>query len=253
MTIGEGALLFCSGAFASGVNAVAGGGSLVSFPVLTLGLHIPERIANATNSIGLFPGSLSGGIGFSNQLKKTGEHFRTLVGPTILGSICGAWLLLNTSDQSFKIAVPFLILLASVLLVLQPKIKALLAKNDHHTVPVWVGMVLQFFVATYGGYFGAGMGIMMLAAFSLYMDGTIHEINAVKNWLGAVINIACSVVFLSKGLVLVPIAIPLALGAVVGGFASSVISQKIDSNKLRLAIAIYGFGMTAYYTWRTWT
>ena len=250
-SIGEALILLGAGAIAGGVNAVAGGGSLVSFPALTLALAIPERIANATNAVGLVPGSLSGGLGFANHIEKTGKHFRTLVGPTIVGSICGAWLLLNTPDSAFKVAVPFLILLASVLLLLQPRIKALLIKKGHHTIPLWAGMALQFLVATYGGYFGAGMGIMMLAAFSLYMDGSIHEINAVKNWLGAVINLSCSVVFLYKGLVLVPVAIPLAVGGIVGGFASSVISQKIDPNKLRIVIAIYGFAMTAYYMWRT--
>ncbi len=253
MTAFDAALLFATGAVASGINSVAGGGSLISFPYLTLGMHIPDRIANATNAVGLFPGSFAGGLGFIKQLEQTKRHLKTLLIPTILGSLCGAVLLLNTSDKSFKAVVPFLILLAAVLLWFQPKVKQFMAKTDHHVVPVWVGIAMQFFVACYGGYFGAGMGIMMLATFALYMDGTTHELNAVKNWLGSVINLFCSMVFISKGLVLTPQAYPLALGGFAGGFIAARMSLKVDPDKLRRWIAIYGFVMTGYYIWRVYS
>ena len=165
-------LLFLTGAIASGINSVAGGGSLISFPYLTLGTGIPDRIANATNAVGLFPGSFAGGLGFITQLSQTAKHLKTLAVPTILGSLCGAALLLNTSDKSFKAIVPFLILLAALLLWFQPKVKAMLARSNHHVIPIWAGVLLQFLVACYGGYFGAGMGIMMLATFcALYWRG----------------------------------------------------------------------------------
>lgn len=250
MSIGEIILLFVAGAIASGINSVAGGGSLVSFPALTLGLGIPDRIANATNSVGLFPGSFAGGLGFGNQIEKTKHYFKLLLIPTALGSICGAALLLNTPDSVFRIAVPFLILFAAFLLWFQPKVKAFMSSKNHATIPEKLGMLLQFFVAIYGGYFGAGMGIMMLATFALYMDGTTHEINAVKSWLGTIINIACSIVFLSLGLVKFPHAIPLAIGGFAGGYLAAKLSLKVDPDKLRRYIAIYGFVMTAYYIWR---
>ncbi|OWU64367.1 MAG: permease, partial [Armatimonadetes bacterium Cent15-Ar3] len=158
MTIIDAVLLFATGAVASGINSVAGGGSLISFPYLTLGMGIPDRVANATNAVGLFPGSFAGGLGFIKQLEQTKKHLKVLALPTIFGSLCGALLLLNTSDKSFKAIVPFLILLAALLLWFQPKVKAMLAKADHHVIPVWAGIVLQFLVACYGGYFGAGMG-----------------------------------------------------------------------------------------------
>jgi uncharacterized protein len=247
VTIGETLLLFTAGAVASGINSVAGGGSLITFPVLTLGLGIPDRVANATNSVGLFPGSFASGLGFNKQFDKTRVFFKILVLPTILGSLLGALLLLNTSDTAFKIVIPFLILFAATLLWFQPRIKAYMATRDRHTIPIWLGAVIQLLVAVYGGYFGAGMGIMMLAAFSLFMEGTTHELNAVKSWLGSVINFASSCVFFSKALVLFPQAYALIAGGIVGGFLAARLSVKVDPDKMRRAIAIYGFIMTAYY------
>lgn len=112
------------------------------------------------------------------------------------------------------------------------------------------GVAMQLLVATYGGYFGAGMGIMMLATFALYIEGTTHELNAVKNWLGTIINIACSAVFLSKGLVDVGVAVPLALGGLCGGFLAAKLSLKVNPDLMRKWISIYGFVMTIYYFYR---
>jgi uncharacterized membrane protein YfcA len=253
MSPAEGVLLFAAGAVASGINSVAGGGSLISYPVLTIALGIPGRIANATNAVGLFPGSLASGLGFKDHLAKTGRYFKNLLIPTIGGSILGAWLLLNTSEVLFKIIIPFLILLASVLLWFQPKVKALLAKSEHQIVSPTIGLILQFLVATYGGYFGAGMGIMMLASFALYMDGSTHELNAVKSLLGTIINFVASIVFVIKHMVLFDIALVLVAGGIVGGYFSARMSLKVDPDKLRIAIAIYGFIMTAYFFYKIYS
>ena len=246
----ESVVLFCAGVVASSINSVAGGGSLISFPVLTVGLRIPALIANATNAVGLFPGSLASGFGFKDHLNKTAVNFKRLVIPTTLGSILGAWLLLNTSEVAFKIIIPFLILFASVLLWFQPKVKAMLAKSEHHIVSPTVGLILQFLVATYGGYFGAGMGIMMLASFALYMDGNTHELNGVKSLLGTIINFVASIVFVIKRMVWFDVALVLVLGGIVGGYFSARVSLKIDPDKLRSVIAIYGFIMTAYFLYK---
>ncbi len=237
------------GAIASGLNSVAGGGSLISFPTLTVGLGLGEKIANATNSVGLWPGSIAGGLGFANLIEKTGHHLKVLFLPTMLGSIAGAFLLLNTSNETFKRVIPVLIFLASTLLLLQPKVKAMVLKHEK-VVPIWLGFVLQFLVSLYGGYFGAGMGIMMLACFSLYMDGNTHELNAVKNWLGLVINFTCSIVFFIKKLVLWQPALVLACGAMVGGYLAARFSQRFNPNKLRFAIAAYGYVMGSFFVWR---
>ncbi|MER3496241.1 MAG: permease [Armatimonadota bacterium] len=245
MTALDALVLFATGAVASGLNAVAGGGSLVSFPVLTLGFHMPDVRANATSSVGLFPGSLAGGLGR--------PYLRALFLPSLLGSIGGALLLLSTSDALFRRAVPWLILMAALLLLAQPHIRRWAGRAESDVLlPPTAGWIVQLFVGVYGGYFGAGMGIMMLACFSLFMAGTVHEINAVKNWLQLVINATCSAVFLLKGVVLWHFSLVIVAGSLVGGYYAARLSQRFDPNRLRSAIAIYGLAMAAYYFWRAY-
>ncbi|MBX7135325.1 MAG: sulfite exporter TauE/SafE family protein [Fimbriimonadaceae bacterium] len=241
------ALLFVVGALASAVNSVAGGGSLISFPTL-IGLGVPQLPANATNSVALWPGSLAGAIGFLNQLGPVKQHLRSLFLPTLLGSIAGAFLLVLTPESAFRVVVPILIFLATLLLAFQPRIKKW-ASSRHHRLAVGWGMALQLLVAIYGGYFGAGMGIMMLAVFGLIMEGSIHEMNAVKTWLSLLINIAASTMFLIKGLVLPWHAVALTAGSILGGYFAARWSQKVDSEILRKGIVVLGFAMTAWFTY----
>ena len=237
------------GAIAGGINTVAGGGSLISFPFLTLGAQIPSLEANATNSASLWPGSLAGAFGFRDLLHKTKRYFGVLAVPTFTGAVLGAWLLTLSSERLFDRVIPFLILLATALLIFQPRIKSLAKQHDRHT-PLWMGILIQFLVSTYGGYFGAGMGIMMLGSFALYMDGNIHELNAVKNWLGLIINLVASIILAIKGLVLWGPFAALSAGSLVGRFYAARWSQRVDSEKLRVVIAAYGLAMTAYFFWR---
>lgn len=256
------AILFGVGAIASAINTVAGGGSLISFPTLTLGFGIASKTANATNALGLWPGSLGGALGYRNLYDKCKGHLKFLLLPTLIGSIGGALLLIATGKRVFETVVPFLLLFASVLLWIQPFIKRFVseraARREAHaeegTAPVSapVAWMLQLLVAIYGGYFGAGMGIMMLAAFSLFMDANVHEINAVKNWLGVLINAVASAVFLTQGMVLPLVGLVIAAGSIVGGYWAGKFSQRFDPDKLRIAIAVYGVLMAGYYAYRTW-
>jgi uncharacterized membrane protein YfcA len=213
-------------------------------------VELNERVANATNSVGLFPGSFTGAYGFRNLLPKTGKHLKKLFAPTFLGSIAGAFLLLNTSNAVFAKVIPILVLLAATLLLLQPKIRALVGQGNK--LPTWLALALQFLVSVYGGFFGAGMGIMMLACFALYIEGNVHELNAVKNWLSLLINFTCSIVFFIKGLVVLPVAFFLLIGAVLGGFVAARVSQRFDPNKLRVAIAVYGFAMAGVFAYQAY-
>ena len=214
-------------------------------------MRLDTKIANATNSVSLWPGSLGGAFGFKNLFHKTGHYLKTLFVPTVLGSIAGAFLFMRTSEKAFAIAVPFLILVADLLLFLQPKVKEFASRNGKKT-SIWFGCLIQFLVSVYGGYFGAGMGIMMLAAFALYIDGTIHELNAVKNWLSVIINFTCSIVFIVQGWVAYIPAIALTLGSIVGGFYGAKYSQRFDPNKLRIVIAWYGLVMAGYFAYQAW-
>jgi hypothetical protein len=234
---------------ASAINAVAGGGSLITFPALTLGFRIPSNIANATNSVALWPGSMAGAIGFWNLIPKTAKYFKLLVLPTVFGSIVGAELFVKTSTKLFDKVIPWLILLAALLLLFQPTVKNVVLKGGR-TMSPYFGVLLQFFVSIYGGYFGAGMGIMMLAAFALYMEGTIHELNAVKSWLGLIINLAASVMFVFDRLVDPYVACALTAGSIVGGFYAARFSQKVNPDKMRLVIAAYGIAAGLFFMYK---
>ncbi len=209
-------------------------------------------VANATNSVSLWPGSLAGALGYWNLIKKTGHYFKTLLLPTVLGSALGAYLLVVTKHQVFTLIVPWLILFAALLLVLQPRFKAFVEAKEHIVSPK-AALVVQFLVSIYGGYFGAGMGIMMLGAFGLMMEGDIHELNAVKNWLSLLINLVASVFFIYSGIVVISVAIGLTIGSIIGGFAAARLSQRVPSENLRVAIAVYGIGMAAFFLYRALT
>lgn len=240
--------IFFAGFVASSINAVAGGGSLISFPVL-VGCGIPELPANATNAVALWPGSLTGAFGFIKKIGRTQRYLRDLLIPTAAGSAVGAMLLVSTPAAAFRVAVPALILLATLLLAFQTRIRDWSAKHRRQiTLPV--GTVLQFFVSVYGGYFGAGMGILMLAVFGLFMEGDIHELNAIKNWLGLQINLVASVMFIAQGLVVPAAAFVMIVGSLIGGYAAAVWSQRVDAEKLRIGIVVLGFLMTGYFIWR---
>lgn len=192
---------------------------------------------------------MAGAIGFWNLLPKTAKYFRLLVVPTIVGSLVGAELFVKTSTRLFDKVIPWLILLAAFLLLFQPTVKRIVQKGGRNLSPA-VGALLQFLVSVYGGYFGAGMGIMMLAAFALYMEGTIHELNAVKTWLGLIINLAASVMFVMQRLVDPYVALALTAGSIVGGFYAAKFSQKVNPDKMRLVIAIYGVVAGLYFMYK---
>lgn len=237
------------GAVASGVNTVAGGGSLLSYPALNIGFRMASRTANATNSVGLWPGSLAGALGYVNLIKRTGKYLKSLALPTLIGSQLGAVLLLETSNRLFDQLVPVLILLAAFLMLFQKQIRKACLKSQVK-ISVGFGMFLQFLVSVYGGYFGAGMGIMMLAIFGLFIEGDIHELNAVKNWLGLLINFSITFTFALKGLVDYSIAMPLIIGSVVGGYGSARLSQKVDPEKVRLVVIVYSFAAAGYFIYQ---
>jgi hypothetical protein len=236
--------LFVAGFIASSINAVAGGGSLLSFPLM-IGLGVPPLSANATNSVALWPGSLSSAVGFRDQLRNTGRHLWALLPPTIVGSLLGAYLLTHTPERLFALIVPGLVLLATLLLAFQPRVRKLVLGGKAR-VPLFVGATLQFLVSVYGGYFGAGMGIVMLAVFGLFIQGNLHELNGLKAWLGVAINLVASLFFLGEGLLWLVPGAAVMLGAILGGYVSARVSQRVDPEKLRKVVVAYGVFMTVW-------
>ena len=240
------AALAAVGAMASGLNAVAGGGSLLSFPAL-VAFGVPPLQANATNALALWPGSISGALGFLNKLEKTKRALFVMLLPSAIVAAAGAALLTITPEKAFKLVVPVLVLIATALLALQPRIRRW-SGNEHARLPLGWSVFLQLAISVYGGYFGAGMGILMLAVLGLFIEGSIHELNAVKTWLGLLINLVASVFFLGKGLIVLWPGLALMAGAIAGGYFSARLSQRVDAEKLRKGIVVLGIGMTAWFT-----
>src|SRR4051794_16374447 len=208
----------CAAAFVAGVmNSVAGGGTLLTFPALT-GVISPA-MANGTSTVALLPGSFAGALGYRRELWECRRFVLRMIAPSIAGGFLGAWLVGKDQD-AFATLVPWLILTAAVLFVVQAPLSKWVKRRaavegahpDHHE-PGWLlqGLVIgfQFLVAVYGGYFGAGIGILMLSALGFMGVGDIHRMNAVKTFLAAAINTAGVVVFVRDGLVNWNYAIPM--------------------------------------------
>ena len=243
--------LFVAGIIAGSINAVAGGGTLISFPSL-VGLGEAEIVANATNTAALWPGSFSSAIGYR---KDTAVDRRLLIGlliPSFIGGAIGAVILVITPPDVFKIIVPFLVLFATLVLAarnaLTRRIGQRLAVGEDRTTTagrLW-GFFFQLFVATYGGYFGAGMGILMLGSLSIMGMRDIHKMNALKTPLQAVINMTAFVFFAIKGLVAWPAAVVLCVGAITGGYGGARLAKRVDPKILNTCIVILGFAVSAW-------
>jgi len=247
--------LFVAGIIAGSINAVAGGGTLISFPSL-VGLGEPEIIANATNTAALWPGSFSSAIGYR---KDTEVNRRLLIGllvPSFIGGALGALILVITPPDLFKIIVPFLVLFATLILAarnrLTRKIGERLTVAEHHTT--WAGRLwgffFQLFIATYGGYFGAGMGILMLGSLSIMGMRDIHEMNALKTPLQAVVNMTAFVFFAVKGLVSWPTALVLCIGAITGGYGGARVAKRVNPKVLNVCIVALGLVVSAWLLYK---
>ncbi len=241
----------CVAAFAAGaVNAVAGGGTLLTFPTL-LSVHTPDVIANATSTVALVPGSLAGAWGYRRELRGSRRWLMLLFAPSLLGGVVGALLLTRTDPGYFTLVIPWLLLVASLLFLVQPYLARWFPPHPEtgraslgvQTVVV----VFQFFVAVYGGYFGAGIGILMLTSLSFMGMGDVHRINAVKTILAAVINGVSIVVFVMDGKVDWRYAPVMAVASVLGGYYGAVIGRRIPRTILRCFVVAVGLVLAAYY------
>jgi hypothetical protein len=249
-------LFLCVSAFLAGVmNSVAGGGTLLTFPALT-GVVAPA-IANATSTVALLPGSFAGALGYRKELWECRKFVLRMFVPSVAGGFLGAYLVGRNQDL-FGVLVPWLILTAAVLFVVQAPLSKWVkrraavdgAQPEHHepnamTQALVIGF--QFLVAVYGGYFGAGIGILMLSALGFMAVGDIHRMNAVKTVLAALINGASVVVFVRDGLVNWSLAWPMAAAAIVGGYAGARVARRLPASYVRYAVILIGFGLSAFY------
>jgi uncharacterized membrane protein YfcA len=240
------ALLVCGAAFVAGaINSVAGGGSLVSFPTL-IWLGIPSIPANATNTVALVPGSLASVHGYRRELRGADRRVLALAVPSLIGGIIGSVLLYRTPPELFDRLVPVLILFATLLFMGQESIQRrfnLTAGHDARSHWLSWTMFFQLLVGIYGGYFGAGIGILMLAAFSLMGHTDIHQMNGLKNILATIINGVAAAYFMWVGLVVWSDAAIMAVGAIAGGMSGTVLARRLGRTMVRRLVVVIGFVM----------
>ena len=235
-----------------GINSIAGGGTLVTFPAI-VALGIPPLTANATNTMALWPGAFGSLWGYRPQLAGMRSWVARFSVPSLLGGVTGAWLLLTTGQERFSQIVPFLVLAATVLFMLNGPLGRWLRRRAAESGGAQGRLhdgagffVAQFLVGVYGGYFGAGIGILMLAVLGLVGLTDIHEMNAVKVWGALLINVIAAAIFAIKGVVLWPLALVMAVGAIIGGYAGSRLALRVGQVWVRRAVVLIGMGSFAF-------
>jgi uncharacterized membrane protein YfcA len=240
VTPGHAALVLGGGFLAGAVNAVAGGGTLISFPAL-LAAGLPASLANTTSSVGLVAGYAGGSVAYRRELQGQKERGRGLVIAGGLGGIVGAVLLLVTPGDSFRSVVPYLVLLACALLAVQPTLaKALAARGTASEHAGWEVRLVIGIGAIYGSYFGAGLGVIMLAVLGLLVADDLQRLNALKGVLSLVINLVAALIFVVTGHVAWLAAGLLAVGAVLGATVGVGLARKLPSSVVRAAVVVGG-------------
>jgi uncharacterized membrane protein YfcA len=253
MTLADVALAGVAAIGAGFINALSGGGTLLSFPVLTA-LGLPPVSANITNTIALCPGYIGGVAAQREDLRGQGPRLPLLLSAGALGGVAGGLLLLVTGDRAFQALVPFLILAACVLLLLQDPLRAWLARraagatarsNSVQRAALPIGLA-----AVYGGYFGAGLSSMVLAVLGLLFDDTLTRLNALKQLIALVVNFAAVVLFLFSGRVMWSAAVVMMVGALLGGMLGGRLATAVRPQTLRVAVVGLGVAVAAVYMTR---
>lgn len=255
MSVTHIAILFACAFAAGAINSIAGGGTLITFPVL-IWLGLDPKIANATSTVALWPGLFGGLFGYRKELENSSTILFRLGTTSVVGGAIGAWLMIWTPAPIFARLVPFLILFATVLFMSQGGINRRLRLQPIVAEPKalwWLGAIIfQFFSAMYGGYFGAGNGILMLAAMGILGLHDINRANGIKNFLGICINSIAVLSFSLSHLVVWPDALLMAVGALLGGYFGASMAVRVSQLLVRRAIVAIGFAITFVMLWQLW-
>lgn len=244
MTPPEVVLLIGAGFVAGVFNAVAGGGSLVSFPAL-LAVGYPSVVANVTNSIAIWPGYAGSTVGYRSDLVGQGRRVLSLGATSAVGGLTGAVILLNTPEKVFRGVVPWLIAFAAVLVAVQPRVAAAMQRlpggsGEHRSALLHVGV----FVGTvYGGYFGAGGGVLLLGILGLFLPGEVQRLNALRAALVLVVNTVALVVFALFGPVVWSAVGMMGASSLAGGWIGATVVRRLDATILRATIVVFAAGV----------
>jgi uncharacterized membrane protein YfcA len=237
--------LVLAGFMAGALNSVAGGGSFITLPVL-LYWGVPPVAANATSTLGLWPASLASGLAYRDELAAIGRPIVWLTVASLAGGWVGGRLLVETSDTSFLRLLPWLMLAAAMTFTFGGELGAGPRRFKLHRARWWA-LPLQAAISIYGGYFGGGMGIMMLAVFSASGMTNIHEMNGVKSMLAVAINSVALAEFISHGAIRWGPGLTTAVGGIVGGYAGAWMARRLNRHHVRQFVTIVGWTMTAYF------
>jgi uncharacterized protein len=230
------------------LNAVAGGGSFLTFPALVL-TGVPAVSANATSAVALWPGSVASAYAYRGDLAESRRFLSLLATASVVGGLVGAGLLLFTSNATFVRILPFLLLVATLVFTFGARLNERLL-GAHARVSVTAGAVIQLGISVYGGYFGGGMGIVMLAAFAAMGMTHIHAMNALKTFLATLINLVAIVVFIAAGAVAWRPGIVMILSGTVGGYVGATVARRVDAARVRSFVLVVAWTMTAYFFWK---
>lgn len=245
LSAGRAVLAALAGLGAGVVNGVAGGGTMVSFPAL-LALGYPALTANMTSTVGIWPGYVGGATGFRAEIASQRERIVWLLPVTAVGAVAGATLLLTTSPHLFARLAPWLVLAATALFALQPVVRRLLGRisHDHPTRRV-LAQGGAFVTSLYGGYFGAGMGVVMLALFGIALPDTITRTSGLRAALSLFVNALAALIFIARGELAWEAVGLLAAGSFVGGWIGATTARRIPAALLRVVIIAVGAATAA--------
>jgi uncharacterized protein len=246
--------LFIAGALGGALNSVAGGGSFVAFPAL-LFTGVPPIPANATNTIALWTAAAASGGAYRNRLDVPRRVMVPLLTASLVGGLAGAFLLLKTPAHTFMRVLPWLTLGATLLFAFGKKLaggRKSILEHEATGVALTSATLFQFGVAVYGGYFGGGMGIVMLAMLGTLGMTDIHAMNALKSVMGFVINGVAVVTFIVAGAVYWKPGIVMIAGGIVGGYLGAHYAQKVPQAWIRMFVVLVGAGMTVYFFWKSY-
>jgi uncharacterized protein len=237
--------LFVVAMLAGGLNALAGGGSFLALPAL-LWAGVPPVAANATTTFAMWPASVASAVAYRRDIRVRGAWILPLVAVSLVGGLLGGLLLMRTSDVSFMRLLPWLMLLAALTFTFGNRLTPTVARGRSHAMAPWV-LLLQLMIATYGGYFGGGIGIMMLAAMSMAGMTHIHEMNGLKVLLAIAINGVALVEFLLHGAVAWTPGLVMAAGGITGGYAGAGIARRLPARQVRTFVIVVAWSLTLYF------
>jgi uncharacterized protein len=247
MSVLDAVLLFLAGFVSGAVNAVAGGGTFITFGALSLAGIAPIS-ANATSSITQFPGYITSTLAYLDDIKLIWRGALALAAASAIGALAGALILLALDNPSFRALVPWLLIAATALFAAGPWLKPKAKPGVETTKPGSVaGLAIQFATSVYGGFFGAGMGVMMLATLGLTQGGDYHRLNALKNLLSIVIAAVAIAVFVSGGVVAWLQAIIMVPGVALGGYTGVWAAKRVPQMAVRIFVVAVGLFLAAYY------